>query len=339
MTRFATFLGFLPVFSSLISAIPYAPPKLPIQTIYEFPNETWVENIAARASGELLVTTITTPTIYQVDPFVPGRVNLVHTFPDALGTLGIAEIQPDVFAVISGNWSTETFATTNGSYSLWKVDLNDFKGDEFGLPNVTKIADIPEASFLNGLTVLEDCSPYLLAADSVLGVVWRINHLTGEYKIVLDNALMKPATGQLAVLGINGVHTRDGYLYFTNSFQFVFVRVQISSEGTATGPYEIVAENGLGDDFAFDGAGNAYITQDPVGALEQVTPAGKVTVLAGNTNSTILAGDTAGAFGRTQLDNKILYVVTNGGIAGHPAGTSIVGGKVLAVDIPALLSL
>lgn len=343
MTRLPTLLGLLPILSHLISALPYTLPssKSPIQTIYEFPNETWVENIAIRASGELLVTTITTPTLYQVDPFVAAPANLIHTFADAVGTLGIAEIQPDVFAVITGNWSTETFATTNGSYSLWKVDLTDFKCDESGLPKskpgVTKIADIPEASFLNGLTLLEKSSPYVLASDSGLGVVWRINYVTGEYKIVLENALMKPVAGQLAVLGINGVHTRDGYLYFTNSFQFVFVRVQISSEGIATGPYEVVADNGEGDDFAFDKAGNAYITQDPGGALEQVTPAGKVTVLAGSTNSTILEGDTSGAFGRTIFDSETLYVVTNGGIAGHPAGSSIVGGKVLAVDIPALL--
>jgi hypothetical protein len=343
MTRVPTLLGLLPALSHLISALPYALPssKFPIQTIYEFPNETWVENIAVRASGELLVTTITTPTLYQVDQFVPTTANLIHTFPDAVGALGIAEIQPDVFAVITGNWSIEEFTTVNGSYSLWKVDLTNFKCDELGLPSskpvVTKIADIPEASFLNGLTLLEKSSPYLLASDSGLGVVWRVNHVTGEYKIVLDNALMKPVAGQLAVLGINGVHTRDGYVYFTNSFQLVFVRVRISSEGTATGPYEVIADNGPGDDFAFDKAGNAYITQDPGGALEQVTPAGKVTVLAGNTNSTILEGDTAGAFGRTKFDSDTLYVVTNGGIAGHPAGTSIVGGKVLAINIPALL--
>ena len=343
MAQLTTLFGFLLALSHLVMSLPHAPPspKLPIQTIYEFPNETWVENIAVRSSGKLLVTIINSPTLYQIDPFLPGPASLIHSFPHAAGTLGIAEIQPDIFAVITGNWSTTTFSTTNGSYSLWKVDLTGVECDDFGReilkPGVTKIADIPEASFLNGLTLVAQSSPYLLAADSGLGVVWSINHYTGEYRVVLDNELLKPAPGQIAVLGINGLHTRDGYLYFTNSFQYVFARVQISHQGTATGPYEVVADIGLGDDFAFDTDGNAYIAQDPGGALEQVTPAGKVTVLAGNTNSTILEGDTAAAFGRTKQDSNTLYVVTNGGIAGHPTGSSIVGGKVLTVDLPDLL--
>lgn len=338
MVQLTTLLGILPFLYQPICALPHAAPHptYPIRTVFEFPNETWVENIAIRASGELLVTTISSPAVFQVDPFLSVPAKVIHTFPGSLSTLGIAEIQPDIFAVITGNFSLAAFSSVKGTYSLWKVDMTDIKCDDLiSKPTATKIADIPEASFLNGLTLVEKSSPYLLASDSSLGVVFRINHVTGEYKIVMDNALMKPATGQ--IIGINGVHTRDGYLYFTNSFQLIFARVKVSSEGTATGPYEIVAESGLGDDFAFDSAGNAYIAQDPGSALEQVTPAGKVTVLAGNVNSTILEGDTSAAFGRTRSDSETLYVVTNGGIAGHPADTNIVGGKVLAVDIPALL--
>jgi hypothetical protein len=335
MTFSALLLGLLIIHAHQIFAIPQArsSPEFPIQTIYEFPNETWVENIAVRSSGQLLVTIITSPDLYEVDPFSSKPASLVHSFPYALSTLGIAEIQQDIFAVIVGNWSDETFSSTNGSYSLWKVDLRRAASK----PLVTKITDIPEASFLNGLTLVAPSSAYLLASDSVLGVVWRIDHYTGEYKIVLENALMNPVLGQVATLGINGVHTRDGYLYFTNSFQFIFARVPIRPDGTAKGPYQVVANSGVSDDFAFDKDGNAYITQDPGGALEQVTPDGKVTVLAGSTNSTILEGDTSAAFGRTKLDRNTLYVVTNGGIAGHPAGSPIVGGKVLAVNIPKLL--
>jgi hypothetical protein len=341
MASFKFMFGFVLALSHHILALPQSPsssPAWPIQTVYEFPNETWIENIAVRPSGELLVSIITSPDLYQVDPLASAPARLIHSFPQATSALGIAEIQPDIFGVITGNWSAESFTTTNGSYALWKVNLTSFNCDEFGnvdrKPVVSKIADIPGASFLNGLTLVAPSSPYLLAADSGLGVVWRINYYTGEYKIVLDDALMKPVPGQLAVLGINGVHTREGYLYFSNTFQYILARVPISPQGTSTGSYEIIANIGLCDDFAFDKKGNAYISQDAGDALEQVTPAGKVTVLAGNTNSTILEGDTAAAFGRTTLDSNTLYIVTNGGIAGHPAGSSIVGGKILAVNIP-----
>ena len=343
MASFTIVFALLLTLSNVLFALPHSsssPAKSPIQTIYEFPNETWVENIAVRSSGQLLVTIVTTPDLYQVDPFSSSPATLVHRFPHATSATGIAEVQPDVFVVVVGNWSSTTFTTTNGSYSVWKVDLRPFELRKNGITTkaaVSKIADIPEASFLNGLTLLAPLSPYLLTSDSGLGVVWRVNYLTGEYKIVLDNALFKPVPGQIA-LGINGIRTRDSSAYFTNSFQGLFGRVPISSVGTATGPYEVIAYNGAGDDFAFDREGNAYIAQDPGDALEQVTPEGKVTVLAGNVNETVLEGDTSAAFGRTWKDFETLYVTTNGGISGAVAGTSIVGGKVLAVDVLALLA-
>jgi sugar lactone lactonase YvrE len=191
------------------------------------------------------------------------------------------------------------------------------------------------------MTLLASGSPYLLIADSVLGVVWRLNHLTSKYEIALESPLMQPPTGPV-LLGINGIHVFDSFVYFTNSFQKLFARVPVNLQGPdaglATGDYEIVANNGFGDDFTFDKEGTAYITQDPGNGLELVNQEGKVTLLAGNVNSTIVEGDTADAFGRTKWDEDILYVVTNGGIAGPVPGTKITGGKVIAVDVQALLS-
>jgi sugar lactone lactonase YvrE len=165
--------------------------------------------------------------------------------------------------------------------------------------------------------------------------------LTAEYEIILESPLMQPAPGPI-VLGINGIHVFNSSVYFTNSLQGLFARVPVNlygpNAGSATGDYEVIAHNGVGDDFTFDKEGNAYIAQDLGDALQVVTQDGKVTVLAGNVNSTIVEGDTADAFGKTAWDENTLYVVTNGGIAGAVPGTRIVGGKVLAVDVQALLS-
>lgn len=315
--------------------------KSAFQTIHQFPNETWIENIAVRSNGQLLVTLITTPELYQVDPFSKTTPQLIHRFPDATSVLGITEIEPDVFGVVVGNWSTETFESTNGSYSVWRVDLRPSRCAKKTVTTsnaiVSKITSIPEAYFLNGLELLSPSSPFLLIADSGMGVVWRLNHITGEYGVVLDDALMKPVADEV-VLGINALHTRNGFLYFTNTFQRLFARVPISPCGTATGPYEVVAYNGLGDDFTFDKHGNAFVAQDAGNALQLVTPGGTVTVLAGNVNSTILVGDTSAAFGRTEWDRDTLYVVTNGGMAGAVPGHDIVGGKVIRVDVTSLLA-
>ncbi|KAE9366931.1 hypothetical protein N431DRAFT_548625 [Stipitochalara longipes BDJ] len=326
---------------TVANAVPATLPSPAIRTIYEFPNETWVENIAVRSNGNLLLNLLSTPTLYELNPFnpAPGSAKLLHTFPFATGLAGIAEIEPDVFAVVAGNWSLKTFTTTPGSWSVWKVDLNQGWNN---LPTVSKIADVTKASFLNGMTLLAPGSPYLLISDSVLGVVWRLNFLTSEYEVILESPLMQPAAGPI-LLGINGIHVFNSSVYFTNSFKGLFARVPIKLDGpdagSATGEYEVVANNGVGDDFIFDKVGNAYITQDPSDALQLVSQEGNVTVLAGNTNSTLLEGDTADAFGRTNWDENILYVVTNGGIAGTVPGTQIVGGKVIAVDVRELLSV
>src|SRR5712664_3696486 len=43
------------------------PPR--IRQLCEFPNVTWIENIAVRSNGQLLVKPFTSPELYQIDPF------------------------------------------------------------------------------------------------------------------------------------------------------------------------------------------------------------------------------------------------------------------------------
>ena len=314
-----------------------------ITTVRQFPNETWLENIAVRSNGQLLVTRIDQPELYQVDPFPPHGAILVHNFTEAhaLGLLGIAEIEQDVFAVIAGSWSDKTFNYTAGSYSVWRVDLRSYYSAS---PKISKITDIPSALFLNGMTLLPGTPQTVLISDSAAGVVYRLNTMTSAYDIVLEDDTMKPAADAFAVLGINGVRYHDGYLYYTNSLKELFCRVAVNpSTGQALGRYEVLATGIIGDDFAIavsgDGTITAYITGDPSNVLTRVEIKPddvEVKVVAGNKNSTVIAGDTAAAFGRTNKDKGILYVVTNGGIAAPVNGTFIEGGKVLAVQVTEL---
>jgi hypothetical protein len=79
------------------------------------------------------------------------------------------------------------------------------------------ISDLPKACFLNGMKLLTPGSLFLIIADSALGVVWRLNHLTSKYEIALKSPLMQPPGTIL--LGINRIHVFDSFVYFTNSFQ------------------------------------------------------------------------------------------------------------------------
>jgi hypothetical protein len=325
----------LALYPSHAFSAPYHQPHPAIRTVYQFPNLTWIENIAVRSDGQLLVTKLTSPELHLVNPFTTYQgETLIARFPFALGALGIAEIEHDVFAVITGNFSIASIRATVGSFSVWKVDLRRSPT----APTITKITDVAQGALLNGMTAMRSHgrTTDVLISDSVLGVVFRVDVLSGEYAVVLDDALMKYIPGGVPV-GINGLHVRDKVLYFINSSQGLFAKVPIHTNGTAAGDFVVVARNGPGDDFTLDKHGNAFVAQNTGDALQLITPAGDVKVLAGSVNETVLEGDTAAQFGRTPLDRDILYVTTNGGMIGLVPGTQIEGGKIVAVDTSVLL--
>lgn len=79
---------------------------LPSHLVRELPNPTWVENIAVKASGQLL-TLLTVPDLYYLDPANPSDPKLMSTFP-SLGVLGITKLTPDHFYVLGTNFSLAT---------------------------------------------------------------------------------------------------------------------------------------------------------------------------------------------------------------------------------------
>ncbi|KAK5720826.1 hypothetical protein LTR15_006788 [Elasticomyces elasticus] len=340
-------------FASHCTAFPVASQHVAaIRTVYEFPNTTWVENLAVRPNGHILATIIGLPEVWNVDPF-SQTAELVYTFPEpANSVLGITETEPDVFAVVVGFFNPATISGLKGSYSIWSIDLREEHWDGSGAhrhhqppsndtkAQVNKITDIPSAVFLNGLTTLPSSKGELiLVGDSFQGVVYSVNLRTAAFAMVLDEPEFKPLQSALFLLGVNGIHVsaKSDYLYFVNSFQVPLLgRVPITSKGTASGPVEIVVsktdflrnEGFQADDFALDGDNTAWIAGNPSGYLLKITSDGNVTEVIGG-NSTLIAGDTAAAFGKGR-QSEVLYLVTNGGLAYTADG--VVGGKVVAVN-------
>ena len=303
----------------------------PSRDIHQFPNNTWVENMAVRQSGQILVTVLSAPELYQVDPFhTNSPPTLIHRFPGALGLLGIVELQHDVFYVIAGNGSVVTLSSANGSYSVWKVDMGSGKvldGAMYPPAIVSKVVDIPEGVFLNGMAVLNESRGLIVIGDAGAGQVFTLDVETGKYSKTIDDPTMKPTPS--IPLGINGLKIRDGYLYYASTAQAVFNRIPINdADGTPAGPAETVARFMLADDFSFDSAGDAYIAQDPLNTVAKVTTDGVVSIVAGSLDSTQVAGVTATGFGRTPNDRSVLYVTTSGGYFGPVIRQ---GGKVVAI--------
>jgi len=303
----------------------------PSRDIHQFPNGTWVENLAIRQNGQILVTVLSAPELYQVDPFhTNSPPTLIHRFPGAMGLLGIVELQRDVFYVIAGNLSVVTLSTINGSYSVWKVEMGSGKvldGTIDPPAIVSKVVDIPEGVLLNGMAVLNKSRGLVVIGDAGAGQVFTLDVETGKYSKTIDDPTTKPTPA--LQLGINGLKVRDGYLYYTSSAQAVFNRIPINgADGSPAGPAEAVATSIFGDDFSFDPAGNAYIAQNPLNTVSKVTGGGVVSIVAGSLNSTEVAGATATGFGRTPNDRSVLYVTTTGGFLGP---VTMQGGKVVAL--------
>lgn len=308
-----------------------------------------------RRNGNLLVTLINTPEVWEVDPKTKSA-ELVYHFPEAVSAMGVAEVEPDVFAVAIGNWSDVTSVAVTGSWSVWtiafgrhhdatgpwsksafwtrRLDPNRGRHPAF----IHKVTAIPEAGFLNGMTVLPTQEDTVLVGDADRGVVYSVNVATGSYHIALDEPEFKSAPDAPIVLGINGIHIHDGYLYFANTFASpTLARLPISKDGTAAGAVEPLIPSPdnstlkfTADDFTVSAEGKVWLTAGDVLVTVDVAT-DVVQVVAGGQGDLVVSGDTSAAFGRTAQDSSTLYITTNGGIPLRlPQG--YVGGKVLAVD-------
>jgi len=306
-------------------------------TLFEFPNPTWLENFVVRSNGELVITLLTEPSIYLFDPISQSAPTKLFTLSGYVGLLGIVEATPDVFYFVAGNLTNGI--TVPGTYSLFKFDLHT------SAPLPIKVIDMPKASFLNGLEVLrnDDGQLVLIVADSASGLVWKVDVSKGEYEVFIDIPEMKIAVNTSLAVGINGLHLRDSFLYFTSMSQELFCRICIQSNksGYQIGPTEILASGIVGDDFTLDQFGNGWIAENPMDKLTLVIGNGKkkgeVVTIAGAIDKPLVAGGTRCAFGRTRVDKNILYLITNGGIF-NPPSSGVVGGKILAFDTTGYLT-
>jgi sugar lactone lactonase YvrE len=318
--------------SLVATAVRPRSPQIPSHQIFQFDNGTWIENIAVRSNGNLLVTLVDRPELYHVDPF-HNTATLLANLEDeanAISLLGITEMAPDVFVFVAGNFSVARSAPDPASYSVWQIDLNH----DAKCRKISEIARLPEASFLNGMTALDRREGTVLISDSVRGVVWRLNIRTGKYEVVLEDVTMKPIQDAPLILGINGIRIFQDYVYYVNAIKGLFCRTRIDlSTGKASGPYEILAADVFGDDFAMSNNGVAFITENGQNSLVRVDADRTRSVVAGGLHSTLIAGATSAAFGRTWMDQNILYVTAAGGQAAPVNGTYIEGGKIVAVYV------
>ncbi|KAH7102083.1 hypothetical protein BKA62DRAFT_701407 [Auriculariales sp. MPI-PUGE-AT-0066] len=308
--------------AGLAAAVAAVPASNALHRVYTFADGSFLENIAVRANGHLIFTSITQPRVYTIDPTlsVPTPRVLVE-FNASVATIvsGITEYEPDRFAFIAARFDPQTY-TTEGA-ALWSIDLHHSTTQPL---TPRKITDLPDVKFGNGLIALPKFPGTVLISDSILGALWTVNVHSGAKHIVAQIDAFAASNPAIPVpLGINGIRTHGSDLYFVNTNLQRISRVPIHADGRLAGNVTVLASplTSAGqvtfDDFAVDRAGRAWVATD-FDALDVVLPSGKVVVAASGLNPNPppqTAGPTSAAFGRgSKRQEHTLYVTTAFGI-------------------------
>jgi len=300
-----------------------------ISPIASFPPHFFLENLAVRADGSILVTVLNHKQLWYVPAPIGGQPvtpTPVHTFDGF--AMGIVETEPDIFYV-----STLDQAT---------LERFDMRGWVPGAPvKPTRVLTFDQPAGLNGACLLTP--RVILLADSLAGLIWRVD-LTDDGRTATasvwlrhhsmapdpDNGLTSPLGPQP---GINGIRfaARANVVYYTSTAQKLFMRMSVDpATHTPVGQPEVVAADITADDFCLDeNAGVAYLTTHTDNTIVRVpidagAEGAKTRVVAGDPFTEQLVGPSSAAWGRGPADyGRIAYVTTDGGhtaIAYHRPG-------------------
>ncbi|KAI3399830.1 hypothetical protein diail_5627 [Diaporthe ilicicola] len=299
-----------------------------VKTIFSLPsNSSWFENLAYRPStGSIIATRLDIPQIWSVKP-ATREGTLLANVTEVTGLIGITQLtsSPDTFIVASANFST---SVQPNSSVLWRLAFS-----EDGSARVRQAAAVPQMGLVNGLALWDEHT--VLAADSTMGLIWKVDLGTGEATVALSDPTMAPTEAK----GVNGVkvHRARGsgetFVYYTSTDQGLLARLPVSPLTSERFPasvsVEIIASGLTPDDFALLPDGSVYLTTGANNTVAHVAPDGTAHTVAGSLGSLQLASSTACQFG----PGAKLYVTTAGGLEGAVNGTLLGPGSVVEVDL------
>ena len=301
----------------------HARPSAKLTVVAQFPEHFFLENIVVRHDNSLLITVLSKNALYCVPPpsaDAEVQPTLLHTFDQP--TLGITELEPDVFAVLSGN-----VYTTHDNY-LHRLDLRRWMPGAPVKPDM--IMAFPEAVLaVNGCCALTAAT--VLTVDTFAGAIWRIDvgpdghpdcrvWLKHDSMAHIEDTLPPPPQP-----GINGIRfsPATGHVYYTTTGQKLFMRVPVDPATLEpNGAPEQVSGGGMYDDFCIDEArGCAYVTVHRENRIDRLPlePGEASSVLVGDPLDPLLLGPSSAAWSRAADEiGRVIFVTSDGGHTAPP---------------------
>ena len=316
-------------------------PQAQLTVVAEFPKHYFLENLAVRSDGSILVTALNKKELWYVPrprDDLPVAPVLMHTFD--LMTLCVVETAPDVFLI----GTSDVYGTRESR--LYRMDLRAWSPGE-SIIGPQLVLEFPEPKVgLNGGCLI---APDVLLIAGAANLIWRVdlpgNGGEASARVWLQHHNMKnrPNEKQPEQPGVNGIRyaSRTHYLYYTSTSQQLMMRVRV--DPTSLEPASLPVFIGGGrqwDDFIIDeDAGVAYVTTHRENTIDRVRlePDGNRegrTVVAGEPFTDVLVGPSSGAWRRSPGDyGRTAYFTTDGGTAQAPDGV-VRTAKLLRVVLP-----
>lgn len=231
-------------------------------------NASWFENLVVREHStsdfNILATRLDVPQIWSINPKTKEGILLVNV-TDTTTLVGITESKDGPDYWIAG-LNVSNGAVQPNSSALWKLSYD--RDDETGMAfTFTKAFALPAMTLINGLVTWG--GPYILAADSRQGAVYRIDTETGDTRVAVQHPWMRPSSPELT--GVNGLryywahNEEDGswvWLYWTNTDLGLMARMPLTWKDADShlGRAEVLGQKlGPVDDFVVLDDGSAIV--------------------------------------------------------------------------------
>ena len=302
-------------------------------TVAKFPEHFFLENLAVRSDGSILVTVLNRKELWYVPTprfDLPVEPLLVHTLDNL--AMGIVEAEPEVF-----------YVCTFGIATLVRIDMRDWTPGAL-VDACTVLTFEQSGAVLNGCCLI--ASRIMLVADSVAGLIWRVDltddGLAATARVWLrhDSMAFDPDNPLNPQPGVNGVRfaSRTNSLYYTSTTRKLFMRVAVDPvTHEPAGEPEFIAGGTMADDFCIDeNAGVAYVTTHRENTIDRVPlrPGAPRTCVAGEPFTEQLIGPSSAVWGRGPADyGRVAYVTTDGGATAPPPDGKIRPARVLLVEL------